>query len=77
MTGETIRPSGGGERKTIMNTVSRTIQVSQAGVRSKFLQLGMAATLGLFIVGFAGFAQIDAVHNAGHDYRHSMGFPCH
>ena len=60
-----------------MNTVSRTIQVSQAGVRSKFLQLGMVAALGLFIVGFAGFAQIDAVHNAGHDYRHSMGFPCH
>ena len=24
-----------------------------------------------------GFAQMEAVHNAGHDYRHSMAFPCH
>ena len=33
--------------------------------------------LGLFIVGFVGFSHLDAVHNAGHDYRHSMAFPCH
>jgi len=24
-----------------------------------------------------GFSHITAVHNAAHDYRHSMGFPCH
>jgi cobalt transporter subunit CbtB len=24
-----------------------------------------------------GFSHIEAVHNASHDYRHSMGFPCH
>jgi cobalt transporter subunit CbtB len=24
-----------------------------------------------------GFSHIEAVHNAAHDYRHSMGFPCH
>ena len=37
----------------------------------------ITALLGMFIVGFVGFAHIDAVHNAGHDYRHSMAFPCH
>jgi len=36
-----------------------------------------AALLGLFIVGGVGFSHITAVHNAAHDYRHSMGFPCH
>jgi cobalt transporter subunit CbtB len=36
-----------------------------------------AAALGAFIVGFVGFAQMSAAHNAGHDYRHSMAFPCH
>ena len=41
------------------------------------LQRALAAFLGLFIVGFVGLAQLDAVHNAGHDYRHSMAFPCH
>jgi cobalt transporter subunit CbtB len=37
----------------------------------------MAALLGAFIVGGVGFSHIAAVHNAAHDYRHSMGFPCH
>ena len=37
----------------------------------------MAALLGVFIVGGVGFSHIAAVHNAAHDYRHSMAFPCH
>jgi cobalt transporter subunit CbtB len=36
-----------------------------------------AALLGAFIVGGVGFSHIAAVHNAAHDYRHSMSFPCH
>lgn len=44
---------------------------------SRLAQLGLAGLLGLFIVGFAGFSQVEAAHNAAHDYRHSMGFPCH
>jgi cobalt transporter subunit CbtB len=36
-----------------------------------------AALLGMFIVGGVGFSHIEAVHNAAHDYRHSMSFPCH
>ena len=44
---------------------------------SRAMQLAMAALLGVFIIGFVGFSHIDAVHNAGHDNRHSMAFPCH
>ena len=36
-----------------------------------------AAVLGAFLVYFAGFSHIDAVHNAAHDTRHSSAFPCH
>ncbi|TWR88166.1 cobalt transporter [Pseudomonas saxonica] len=36
-----------------------------------------AAVLGVFLVYFAGFSHIDAVHNAAHDTRHSSAFPCH
>jgi cobalt transporter subunit CbtB len=50
---------------------------SAATSQSRLLQLGLAALLGMFIVGFAGFSEVEAVHNAGHDYRHSMAFPCH
>lgn len=49
------------------------IALSQANI----LPLALAGLLGLFIVGFVGFAHMDVAHNAGHDYRHSMAFPCH
>lgn len=45
--------------------------------RAETAPLALAALLGAFIIGFVGFAHMDVVHNAGHDYRHSMGFPCH
>lgn len=44
---------------------------------SKIIPLGMSALLGLFIVGFVGFSHLDVVHNAAHDTRHSLAFPCH
>jgi cobalt transporter subunit CbtB len=44
---------------------------------ARALPLVMAALLGIFIIGGVGFSHIEAVHNAAHDYRHSMAFPCH
>lgn len=59
-----------------MNIASTTIGAGvSAGVRTT--QLALAALLGLFVVGFVGFSHMEIVHNAGHDYRHSMNFPCH
>ena len=37
----------------------------------------LAVMLGAFIVFGAGFVQISAAHNAAHDSRHSLAFPCH
>lgn len=52
--------------------------VGAAGIpASKIIPLGMTAFLGLFIVGFVGFSHLDVVHNAAHDSRHSLAFPCH
>jgi cobalt transporter subunit CbtB len=31
---------------------------------------------GFFLLG-AGFAPVEAVHNAAHDTRHAFAFPCH
>lgn len=58
-----------------MTTASSSIGTASAGSRAT--QLGFVALLGLFIIGFVGFSHADVVHNAGHDYRHSMAFPCH
>lgn len=54
-----------------------TIAATGASVQSRNLQLAMAALLGIFVIGFVGFSHMEVVHNAGHDYRHSMAFPCH
>ncbi|KKX26677.1 CbtB-domain containing protein [Rhizobium sp. LC145] len=57
----------------VTNSASTAIGLSA----SKILPLGMTALLGLFIVGFVGFSHLEVVHNAAHDTRHSLAFPCH
>lgn len=57
-------------------TASATIATAESE-KSRFLQLSMTGLLGLFVIGIVGFAQMEVIHNAGHDYRHSMAFPCH
>ncbi|WJW75709.1 CbtB domain-containing protein [Thiohalobacter sp. IOR34] len=37
----------------------------------------LAALLGLGLLYAAGFAEMDILHNAAHDTRHSAAFPCH
>ena len=44
---------------------------------SVLFQAVLAMGLGLFIVGVVGFSNIDIIHNAAHDVRHSNAFPCH
>ena len=53
-------------------TISTTRNLSQramAGFICLFLGSGMVFTIGL--------SHISAVHNAAHDTRHAIGFPCH
>ena len=44
---------------------------------TKNLQLLAAAALGIVILFGVGFAPMDMAHNAAHDTRHSVAFPCH
>ena len=44
---------------------------------SVLLQALAAIGLGLVVLGMVGFSQVDVLHNAAHDVRHSNGFPCH
>ena len=37
----------------------------------------LAALFGLVLVWGVGFAQPSAIHNAAHDARHAIAFPCH
>ena len=55
---------------------------SHAGVptaaRSETLfAAAIGALLGLFLIWGVGFSHIAVLHNAAHDTRHSLAFPCH
>ncbi len=39
--------------------------------------IAMALLVGAFLVVGTGLAGSDVIHNAAHDARHAMGFPCH
>jgi cobalt transporter subunit CbtB len=41
------------------------------------LQCAMAFVIGAAMVFLVGFSHVEAVHNAAHDTRHSLAFPCH
>jgi cobalt transporter subunit CbtB len=57
----------------VLNSAAAAVSISA----SKIIPLSMSALLGLFIVGFVGFSHLEVVHNAAHDTRHSLAFPCH
>jgi cobalt transporter subunit CbtB len=54
-------------------TVTRTLPAAGT-TRTAAL---IAMLIGAFFVLGAGFAPIEAIHNAAHDGRHSFAFPCH
>jgi cobalt transporter subunit CbtB len=62
---------------TTLSTKPAGDGVAAAFSLSRAVPIFAAALLGMFIVGGVGFSHIEAVHNAAHDYRHSMSFPCH
>jgi cobalt transporter subunit CbtB len=52
-------------------------KVTVAPSAARFLQAAFTVCFGLILVGFVGFSNIEAVHNAAHDTRHANAFPCH
>lgn len=58
---------------------STAISTGRAVRESRLPAAAGAVLLGLFILYGVGFAlgQGDVLHNAAHDTRHTMAFPCH
>ncbi len=60
-----------------------TTQVSSnQGLQAKaptsvMAQTSAALLFGLLIIFAVGFAPMGVAHNAAHDVRHSLAFPCH
>lgn len=54
---------------------TKAIKASAAG--STMLPAAFALILGLGIIAVSGYAQASGLHDAAHDVRHAIGFPCH
>lgn len=43
----------------------------------RFFAISAAVLVGMLILSTVGFAGPEAIHNAAHDVRHVLSFPCH
>ena len=57
--------------------VSSSQSVKVKAISSPRLQIFAAFLFGMVIFYAVGFSPIGIAHNATHDSRHSLAFPCH
>ncbi len=60
-----------------MSNVSSARTSAAALAPARALPILFAALLGVVLIAGSGFASTPALHNAAHDQRHAIGFPCH
>ena len=56
-----------------MNVQTQAIGRTETGAAA----IALAAFAGIFLLVVSGFAQATVLHDAAHDQRHAMAFPCH
>jgi cobalt transporter subunit CbtB len=60
----------------MLATQTETTELSLSA-QDKMITVVIAALLGTFMIFGVAIAQPTALHNAAHDVRHAMTFPCH
>jgi cobalt transporter subunit CbtB len=63
--------------ETTHASVRSDSSVTSSATASRLLAIACVGLFGLGLVWAAGFANAEALHNAAHDSRHSLVFPCH
>jgi len=58
-------------------TAKVSAQVRIKAPASPLMQNIAALLFGMIILFAVGFAPMEVAHNAAHDARHTMAFPCH
>ncbi len=62
----------------IRQSMSQLTDIQMTSVPwSKVIGISAAIVMGVFIIYAVGFASPDIIHNAAHDGRHGLAFPCH
>ena len=62
---------------SIQTTTPASTVVSATASQTTFVQTLGAFGFGVVMLFAVGFTPMDAAHNAAHDTRHSLAFPCH
>jgi cobalt transporter subunit CbtB len=72
-----VKPAVGddGEKDLEMNNTAQTKAITRADV--SLLPIAFAVLGGLTLLFASGYAQASVLHDAAHDQRHAMAFPCH
>lgn len=60
-----------------MTAIRTSLSTFAAERRETLVAAFTALGIGVALVFTTGFAGADMLHNAAHDWRHSMSFPCH
>jgi len=61
-----------------MNTRTQSTTAVEVGSRAETrVAAAFALMLGIGLVFTTGFAHPTTIHNAAHDTRHALSFPCH
>jgi cobalt transporter subunit CbtB len=71
-----VQPHDSSEKGTKMTTITKPKPIV-VGVTSRAFSLATIAVLGSILVVGVGFSNIPAIHDAAHDVRHTLSFPCH
>jgi cobalt transporter subunit CbtB len=58
-------------------SIRDTARTTRTRSMSVVLAAAFATLLGVFLIYGVGFAGSNVMHNAAHDSRHSLTFPCH
>ncbi len=66
-----------GGRETTMTTNTAAVRTLAASKIETLKAAFVALIVGLCLVYGAGFANSEGVHDAAHDSRHALSFPCH
>ncbi len=56
-----------------MNVRTTTADRAESGTAG----VALSILAGVFLLVVSGFAQATVLHDAAHDQRHAMAFPCH
>ena len=70
-----MKPALGDEGQGVQDMTTKTTALAAAN--TEILAIALAALMGVGLIFVAGFANSATIHDAAHDQRHAIGFPCH